>query len=748
MKFLPYLSFVTLNSQELLPQMSKSYRRYDALAAVKEPALGTEIEHGKPMSIPRIFGENALYLDALKSRLPKSVWKELQRALGENRPIDLTIADAVAVAMKDWATERGASHYTHWFQPLTGTTAEKHDSFITPNQGGGAIAEFSGKELIQGEPDASSFPSGGLRATFEARGYTAWDPTSPAFISDTPGGSVLCIPTAFASWKGEALDHKIPLLRSVDALNRSALRALRLLNENDANSVMSTAGFEQEYFLIDQEFYYRRPDLLTSGRTLFGAKPPRGQELEDHYFGSIPDRVLAFMMDTEKELYRLGIPVKTRHNEVAPGQYEIAPIFENANVAADHQQLTMITIKRMARKFGFACLLHEKPFSGINGSGKHTNWSMATDTGMNLLDPGDNPHENSIFMFFCVAAIKAVHDHQDLLRISIASAANDHRLGANEAPPSIISVFLGDQLQDIMDQVIAGGAKHSKNGGFLGLGTNALPHIPKHAGDRNRTSPFAFTGNKFEFRAAGSSQSVSFPVVVINTIAAESIDEMSAMLEAELAKQGDLNIALGIVLQNVLKDCSKILFNGDGYSDNWVEEAKKRGLLNYPTAMDAIPHLVSDKNRDLFERQHILNERELESRMEIMVDQYFKTINIEAETTASIAETMIFPATVRYMNELLAYTDRGKAAGIATFGVDGKVSDLNTLVNELSEKLNTLKSVNADLGGDTVFEKAEHMRKNVLPAMNAVREVSDKLERITADDYWPLPTYREMLFVK
>jgi len=729
--------------------MSKSFRRYDALAAIREPnAMHVDLEN-KPMNITQIFGENTLHLDNLKSRLPKSVWKELRKALHDNRPIDLGIADAVAVAMKDWATERGASHYTHWFQPLTGSTAEKHDSFITPNQGGGAIAEFSGKELIQGEPDASSFPSGGLRATFEARGYTAWDPTSPAFISQSAGGSVLCIPTAFASWKGDALDHKIPLLRSIDALNKVAVRALHLLDEPQVGSVQSTVGFEQEYFLIDQEFYYRRPDLQTSGRTLFGAKPPRGQELEDHYFGSIPDRILAYMVEVERELYRLGVPVKTRHNEVAPGQYEIAPIYENANVAADHQQLTMITLKRIARKYGLVCILHEKPFAGVNGSGKHSNWSMATDTGMNLLEPGDNPHESTIFMFFCVAVIKAVHDHQDLLRIAIAHAGNDHRLGANEAPPSILSVFLGEQLQDIMDQVIAaGGAKSSKNGGFLGLGTTALPHIPKHAGDRNRTSPFAFTGNKFEFRAVGSSQSVSFPIVVINTIVTEAIDYMNDLLEKELSKDGNLLESFNKVIHKVLKECHTILFNGDGYSIDWVDEAKTRGLLNLRSTMDAIPLLVSKKNVALFEKYSILNHRELESRYEIMVDQYFKTINIEAETTASIADTMIIPATVRYMNELLAYQDRGKSSGLRTGGVDKTIVELNDLVNELNDRLFDLKAVNADLGGDTVFEKAEHMRANVIPAMTAVRTVADKLERITADDYWPLPTYREMLFVK
>ena len=637
--------------------MSKNYRRFNPILAVRQVETSFNI---KNYNIPKIFGEKTLQLDTLKERLPKAVWKDLKKTITDNEPLNMNVADSVAVVMKDWATEHGATHYTHWFQPLTGFTAEKHDSFITPNKGGGAIAEFSGKELIQGEPDASSFPSGGLRPTFEARGYTVWDPTSPAFIAESENGTVLCIPTAFASWTGEALDHKTQLLRSTEALSHSAMRAVKHFNIANAKRVFSTVGCEQEYFLIDQEFYYSRPDLIQSNRTLIGAKPPKGQEMEDHYFGSIPDRVLSFMMEAEYELYRLGVPVKTRHNEVAPGQYEIAPIFESANIAADHQQLTMITLKRIARKYGLVCILHEKPFAGVNGSGKHTNWSISTDSGVNLLDPGEDPHSNMSFLFFSTAIVKAVHDYQDLLRVSVAAAGNDHRLGANEAPPAIISIFTGEQLADVLNQLQNGGAKSSKKGGLLGLGVNVLPHFPKDAGYRNRTSPFAFTGNKFEFRAVGSSQSVSFPIVVLNTIAAAAIDEMTDALEAALNEGVDFEAALAKVLKDTLKAASSVIFNGDGYSDDWQKQAKKRGLLNLKTTMESLPYLSSKKNIDLFEKYHVLSEREVESRKEIMLEQYFKTINIEAETTEMMIRTMVIPGAVRYLNELVALSERGK----------------------------------------------------------------------------------------
>jgi glutamine synthetase len=732
--------------------MPTTTRRFDSLAAAK----GWANEHlpaalngrrAEPMDIEKIFGENVFGLAEMKSRLPKTVLKAIVSTIEEGTALDPSVADAVALGMKEWALEKGATHFTHWFQPLTGNTAEKHDSFITPNIGGGAIAEFSGKDLIQGEPDASSFPSGGLRATFEARGYTAWDPTSPAFIVTSPAGNYLCIPTAFASWTGEALDKKIPLLRSMAALDAQARRALALFGV-EATHVTATLGPEQEFFLIDQEFYYRRPDLLTSSRSLFGAKPPRGQELEDHYFGSIPERVLAYMMDVERELYRLGVPVKTRHNEVAPGQYEMAPIYENANLAADHQQLTMLTLRKLARKYGLVCLLHEKPFAGVNGSGKHLNWSFATPDA-NLLEPGETPHDNMQFLFFCTAVLKAVEKHQDLLRSSVAFAGNDHRLGANEAPPAIISAFVGAQLQDVFEQIEkAGSAKSSKRGGLLGLGTPVLPHLPKHAGDRNRTSPFAFTGNKFEFRALGASQSISWPATVLNTIVAEAIDDMCVALEAALAKGTAFEDALRQLLASEMGKVKRIIFNGDGYSDAWQDEAKERGLLNMRTALDALEPLVDDKNVALFERYGVLSQRELESRHEIMLDQYFKTVNIEGETTAEIARTMILPAAIRYLNELLAVTERAKSANATTVGTAAIAREVSGLIDELTDALATLVERNADLGGDTVHEKAYHMRDRIVPAMTAVRQVVDRLERVLPDHEWPLPKYRDMLFVK
>jgi glutamine synthetase len=654
----------------------------------------------------------------------------------------------VALAMKEWAVEHGATHFTHWFQPLTGLTAEKHDSFVTPNVGGGAVAKFSGKDLIQGEPDASSFPSGGIRATFEARGYTAWDPTSPAFIMKNHHGATLCIPTAFASWTGEALDHKIPLLRSMEALSQQALRALALFDVKNTHKVYTTVGCEQEYFLIDEEFFYRRPDLVTTGRTLFGAKPPRGQELEDHYFGSIPERVLAYMTEVEYQLYRLGVPVKTRHNEVAPGQYEIAPIFENSNIAADHQQLMMQIMKNTARKYGLVCLLHEKPFAGINGSGKHNNWSMSTGTGMNLLEPGETPHDNMQFLFFCAAVIKAVDEHQDLLRASVASAANDHRLGANEAPPAIISIFLGEQLTDIFNQIEKGKPESSKSKDLLGLGTPVLPHLPRHAGDRNRTSPFAFTGNKFEFRAVGASQSISFPNTVLNTIVAAAIDELTTAVEANLKAKMPFEQALHAVLKGVINKHKRIVFNGDNYTTEWHQEAERRGLFNLRNTLDAVERLHEPKNMKLFEKYHVLNERELEARAEIFFDQYFKTVNIEAETSAMMAQTMILPAAIRYLHDLATTVNAIKQGGVHPAGVVQTLSEVSNLVDEFKSTLDRLLEVNADLGGDTVHEKAYHMRDKVLPAMNAARAVAAKLEKALPDDHWPLPVYSEMLFVK
>ncbi|WP_409028887.1 glutamine synthetase III [Gracilimonas sediminicola] len=724
--------------------MTKVAQRYDNLAAARNFKPGKA--KNSTMDIPEIFGENTLTLDKLEERLPKAAWKDLQKTIDEGESLNIDVADAVALAMKDWATEKGATHFTHWFQPLTGSTAEKHDSFITPNQGGGAMAVFSGKDLIQGEPDASSFPSGGLRPTFEARGYTAWDPTSPAFLIENQNGTYLCIPTAFASWKGEALDHKTPLLRSSDALNKAAKAALKLFGI-ESKKVNSTVGCEQEYFLIDQEFVYRRPDILTSGRTLVGAKPPRGQELDDHYFGSIPERVLSFMLEAEKELYKLGIPVKTRHNEVAPSQYELAPIFEMSNVAADHQQLTMMVLKKVAKKYGLECLLHEKPFDGLNGSGKHLNWSLSTAEGDNLLEPGESPHENMKFLFFFTAVLLGVYRHQDLLRISVAHAGNDHRLGANEAPPAIISSFIGDQLNDIVEQLISGGAKSSKQGGLLGLGSPVLPHLPKHAGDRNRTSPFAFTGNKFEFRALGSNQSPSFPIVVLNTIVAEAIEDMTEDLNK--AKKGDsIEKALAKVLSSRLKECKAVIFNGDGYSDEWQDEAKERGLLNLKTTPDALPYLTEKENISLFNKYKVLNKKEMFSRKEIWTEQYITTRTIEVDTIESIAKTMIYPAVVRYIGELSKAVDQTKALELDHSGSLNMLNKVNDGLNRLNTALEKLAEVQGKLSYKDTSDHARKVETDVLPIMKDIRDAIDFLERYVADDYWPLPVYREMLFIK
>ena len=725
--------------------MMQSNQRYDTLAAAKgwTPHSNGDFTN---MQISEIFGKNTLTLSDLRERLPKVIWKELKKTIEDGKQLNSSVADAVALAMKEWASERGATHYTHWFQPLTGATAEKHDSFITPNQGGGAVAEFSGKELIQGEPDASSFPNGGVRQTFEARGYTAWDPTSPVFLIENQNGKYLCIPTAFASWTGEALDHKTPLLRSMEALDKQTKRALNLFGK-ETNRVVSTVGCEQEYFLIDQEFYYRRPDFMSSNRTLVGAKPPRGQELDDHYFGSIPERVLSFMLEAERELYKLGIPVKTRHNEVAPSQYEIAPIFENCNIAADHQQLMMITLKRVAKKYGLVCILHEKPFDGLNGSGKHLNWSMSTKEGDNLLEPGESPHENMQFLFFFASVIRAVHKHQDLLRASIAHAGNDHRLGANEAPPAIISAFIGDQLEDIVKQLLNGGLKNSKQSGLLGLGTPVLPSLPRDAGDRNRTSPFAFTGNKFEFRAVGSSQSISFPTTVLNTIVAEAIDELCTKLEKSVDDEG-LEKSLAKVLRDSFSETKDVIFNGDGYSDDWQIEAEKRGLLNLRTTADVLPTLSSKKNVDLFEKYSVLNEREVHSRQEIFAEQYVTTLNIEVDTTEAIARTMVYPAAIRYLNELSSAVKETKELGLDNKGSMAMLETMNSALNDLNEALTNLTFVQDDIDGDNPLDISMEYKEKLIPAMNKVRDAVDFLERFTPDDYWPLPIYREMLFVK
>ncbi len=725
-------------------------------ASVRMAAISA-VTNYKPISQPLNFADtpaqdlfcsNVFNKAEMKRRLPKPIFKSLLKTIELGEKLDPTVADIVAAAMKDWAIEKGATHYAHVFFPLTGATAEKHDSFLTPNNGdGSAIAEFSGSQLIQGEPDGSSFPTGGIRATFEARGYTIWDVTSPAYILENPNGTTLCIPTAFVSWTGEALDKKTPVLRSMQALNKQAQRILKLFGHTDASFVSATAGPEQEYFLVDRHFYFARPDLLNAGRTLFGAKPPKGQEFEDHYFGAIPERVLAFMLEVERELYKLGVPVKTRHNEVAPGQYEIAPIFETANLANDHQQLTMITLRRVAEKYGMTCLTHEKPFAGVNGSGKHVNWSMGSASQGNLLNPGDTPHDNAQFLVFCAAVIRAVHKHQGLLRAVVASAGNDHRLGANEAPPAIVSVFLGDQLTDVFEQIKAGGAKSSRSKGTLNVGVDVLPPLPKDAGDRNRTSPFAFTGNRFEFRAVGANQSISGPLVAMNTIVAESLDYCATKLEA--ATKGDsskLNSAIQTLLSEIINECGDIIFNGDGYSEAWHQEAAKRGLLNLKTTADALPQLLEPRVEELFEKYQVLSKRELHSRYDIYMEQYCKTVSVEGNLTLKMARTLIFPAATRYQNELASACVNLKALG---YECDTETLDkLTEVIKLLQGAMNELENVLRKDGGETLAEKAQHYCMDVIPAMTMVRKFADQLEGMVADDVWPLPTYQEMLFIK
>jgi glutamine synthetase len=709
--------------------------RQKNVTAAQWSANGDSLETVDLSQAPNFpFGENVFSLSVQKQRLPKDVFKKLKRTLNSGEALDLSLADSVAQAMKDWALERGATHFTHWFQPLTGSTAEKHDSFFNPSSEGTALAEFSGKELIQGEPDASSFPTGGVRATFEARGYTAWDPTSPAFLLENPNGALLCIPTAFASWTGEALDAKIPLLRSMDALSKSALRALGLLGIDEATRVFTTVGPEQEYFLIDEQYFFERPDLVTTGRTLFGAQPPKGHELDDHYFGSIPERVLACMLETERELVKLGVPVKTRHNEVAPGQYEIAPMFENSNVGSDHQQLTMQLMKSVARKYGLICLLHEKPFAGVNGSGKHNNWSMGTDSGINLLDPGDTPSENIKFLFFCAAVIQAVNKHQGLLRASVANIGQDHRLGANEAPPAIISIFLGADLEKVFEAIQSGEGDPHTPGSFLGLGTPVLPPLPMHGGDRNRTSPFAFTGNKFEFRALGSSMSLAFPNTVLNTIVAEAIDELADKLES--AAGDDIAEKVTAVVKEAYAANKQICFGGDNYAEEWHTEAEQRGLKNLRTTPDALPELISSPTVAAFGNYDVLSERELESRYEVMVEQYWINANIEAETTNSIAQTMLLPAALRHL------------AMVNAAGVTAVSDEVRPLVDGLVSAIKELEKANQHPDGVEGLELAVYARDEQTAAMHAVREVADQLEKVVADDLWPLPKYSEILFIK
>jgi glutamine synthetase len=723
-----------------------------ALQSATKGIIEWGINSGKSSAAPskaaESFGSLTFNDTVQRQRLPKDVYKALRRTITQGAPLDASAADIIAATMKDWAIEHGATHYTHWFQPLTGITAEKHDAFLSPTAEGRAVAEFSGKELIKGEPDASSFPSGGMRSTFEARGYTAWDPTSAPWLLVTQNGTTLVIPTAFVSWTGESLDKKTPLLRSIESLSVQALRILKLFGSR-AQRVITTCGPEQEYFLIDRAFYFARPDLINGGRTLFGAKPPKGQELEDQYFGSIPDRVLAFMHEVEAELYAVGVPIKTRHNEVAPSQYEIAPIFENANVATDHQMMTMEVLRRIAPKYGLACLLHEKPFAGVNGSGKHLNWSMSDDHGNNLLNPGDTPHENVQFLVFCAAVLRAVNKYQGLLRMSIASAGNDHRLGANEAPPAIISVFLGDQLTDIFQQIEKGGAKSTKHGGILDTGVSVLPKLPRDAGDRNRTSPFAFTGNKFEFRAVSSGQSISFPNIALNVAVTESLDYIATALEAATTGKGKKSIedAVADLLPELIKENKRIIFNGNGYSEDWRKDAAKRGLLNLTNTVDALPELMKADVIKTFEKYKVLNERELGARYEINLETYVKTLNVEAQVMVLMADRYILPSAMQYQTKVALSVKAVKDAGGASREPKKVLDKLSKLIDDFRVRTEKLaKALDAHVGG--AEKHAKYTRDTIVPAMNDLREVGDQIELLVPHETWPLPTYREMLFIK
>jgi glutamine synthetase len=718
----------------------------EAISAIRDWSV-TEAKETRFARATETFG-SLVFSDAVQqTRLPKPVYHALRRTITLGVPLDNSVADAVASAMKEWAVEHGATHYTHWFQPLTGITAEKHDSFLSPTGDGKAVAEFSGKELIKGEPDASSFPSGGMRSTFEARGYTAWDPTSPPWLLKSGNSTTLVIPTAFVSWTGEALDKKTPLLRSMEALSKQAVRVLRLFGSR-AERVVTTCGPEQEYFLIDRYFYLSRPDLINAGRTLFGARPPKGQELEDQYFGAIPDRVMAFMTEIESELYKVGVPVKTRHNEVAPSQYEIAPVFENANVATDHQMMTMETMRRTAPKYGLACLLHEKPFAGVNGSGKHLNWSISDDLGHNLLTPGANPHDNMQFLVFCVAVVRAVNKWQGLLRATIASAGNDHRLGANEAPPAIISVFLGDMLTEIFEQIEKGSAKSTRHGGELDTGVLVLPKLPRDPGDRNRTSPFAFTGNKFEFRAVSSNQSIGYPNIALNVAVTESLDFMATELEKITAGGKSLEQAVGELLPKVIKENKRIIFNGNNYSKEWEREAGKRGLLNFKNTVDALPQLIAKEAVGIFEKYKVLNEREVRARYDIMVETYNKTVNVEGQLMVLMANRYILPAALEYQKRVAESVVAVKEAGGKS--VEGKkvLDRITKLTDDFKRRIDKLQDALEHEGNGDAARHARHFRDVVLPAMNALREAGDELEVMVPHEIWPLATYREMLFIK
>ncbi|MCL2026274.1 MAG: glutamine synthetase III [Leptospirales bacterium] len=691
-------------------------------------------------NIPELFGSMVFNDETMRSRLPKDIYGALKKTMREGTHLELDVANAVANGMKEWAVERGATHFSHWFQPMTGITAEKHDSFISPTGDGKIIMEFSGKELVRGEPDASSFPSGGLRATFEARGYTVWDITSYAFIKD----GTLCIPTAYCSYSGEALDKKTPLLRSMDAIDKQARRILKLFGNTSARRVLSTVGPEQEYFLIDKDMYFKRPDLLITGRTLFGAPPPKGQEMEDHYFGALPARVSAFMKELEEELWKLGVSAKTKHNEVAPAQHELAPFFTTVNIAVDHNQLTMEMMKTIAYKHGLVCLLHEKPFAGINGSGKHNNWSMSTDTGINLLEPGETPHENAQFLLFLVAVVKAVDEYQDLLRVSCASAGNDHRLGANEAPPAIISIFLGDELTAILESIESGAAYQNKEKYQMEIGVTALPHFPKDMTDRNRTSPFAFTGNKFEFRMLGSSFSVAGPNIVLNTAAAEILAQFADSLE----KAKDFNATLAALVKETFVAHKRIVFNGNNYSEDWVKEAAVRGLSNLKTTVEALPQYISEKSEALFAKHGVFSKEEIHSRYEILTESYCKTLGIEALTMIDITKGEIIPACITYQSELSSLLQSKKAVGSYDTSLeDFLLGQISSLSAGLLEKLKVLENAVEEAQNEQKLEaQAALFGGKTLTAMSQLRQTADALESLVAKKHWRLPSYTELLY--
>ena len=695
-------------------------------------------------SIPEMYGSLVFNDKVMRSKLPKDMYKALKKTIENGTHLELDVANSVAVAMKEWATENGATHYTHWFQPMTNVTAEKHDSFISPTGDGQVIMDFSGKELVKGEPDASSFPSGGLRATFEARGYTAWDPTSPAFIKD----KTLYIPTAFCSYSGEALDKKTPLLRSMDVLNKEAVRILHILGNKEVRHINTTVGPEQEYFLVDKDLYKKRKDLIFCGRTLLGASAPKGQEMEDHYFGALKPRVAAYMHDLDEELWKLGIPAKTKHNEVAPAQHELAPVFDTTNVAVDHNQLTMEIMKKVADKHNMVCLLHEKPFEGINGSGKHNNWSMSTDTGVNLLDPGKTPAENTQFLVFLVAVIKAVDDYADLLRVSVASAGNDHRLGANEAPPAIVSIFLGDELTDVLKSIENDTFFSNKHAVQMDIGAKVLPHFIKDTTDRNRTSPFAFTGNKFEFRMLGSAASVANPNIVLNTAVAEVLAEFSAALKD--VPEEEMENAVHALLKKTIEEHKRIIFNGNGYTDEWVEEAEKRGLYNLKTTPDALPHFIAEKNIALFTKHGIFTKEELFSRYEIWLENYYKTINIESNTLAEMIQKQVIPSVYTYV-EKLADTAAAKKSVVADISVASEaalISKLSTLADTMAKDLETLKADTAKAlaSSDDVLSCSKAYQGTVLEDMEVLRKSADEAEALIPDELLPYPTYDELLF--